>query len=103
MMRPSPRHPGAPAGRCLVSFVVVQVDLSSELGPFTYERAALAAAGGELREFEITDPAEVVPAAADADVLWLAWSPDLTGEILAQLPRCRLAIRWGVGHEQIDS
>jgi len=86
-----------------VAFVVVQVDRSSELGPFTYERAELAAAGGELREFEVTDPADVVGVAKDADVLWLAWSPDLTGELLAQLPRCRLAIRWGVGHEQIDS
>lgn len=89
--------------RCAVGFVVVQIDLSSEMGPFTYERPALEAAGGELREFEITDPADVVPAAKDADVVWLAWSPDLTGAILEQLPRCRLAIRWGVGHEQIDS
>ena len=86
-----------------MAFVVVQVDESSELGPFGYERTQLATVGGELREFDIKDPAEVVGAALEADVVWLAWSPDLTGEILAQLPRCRLAIRWGVGHEQIDS
>ena len=86
-----------------MAFVVVQVDRASELGPFAYERETLAAAGGELRAFECTTPDEVVPAARDADVVWLAWSPDLTAQVLAQLPRCRLAIRWGVGHEQIDS
>ena len=83
IIRGSPAPAGGSRQRCVVAFVVVQVDRSSELGPFTYERAALAAAGGELREFEVTDPADVVGVAKDADVVWLAWSPDLTGDILA--------------------
>lgn len=86
-----------------MGFVVVQIDEASDLGPFTYEEAALAAAGGELRAYDVTEAEDVPRVAADADVVWLGWDPALTRDLLAQLPRCRLAIRWGVGHEQIDS
>jgi D-3-phosphoglycerate dehydrogenase len=86
-----------------VGFVVVQVDLSKELGPFTYEEATLAAAGGELRTHDVTEVAELIEVSRDADVVWQAWAPEITREVLEQLPRCRLVIRWGVGHEQIDS
>jgi D-3-phosphoglycerate dehydrogenase len=86
-----------------VGFLVVQIDEATELGPFTFEERALAAAGGEVRAHDLTEPEDVAKVAADADVVWLGWDPPLTREILARLPRCRLAIRWGVGHEQIDS
>jgi D-3-phosphoglycerate dehydrogenase / 2-oxoglutarate reductase len=91
------------ASEVSVSFLVVQIDRSPELEPYTDDRATLAAAGGQLRTAESVDAEDVVTAAADADVVWLGWGPDLTREILAALPRCRLAVRWGVGYEQIDT
>ena len=49
-----------------------------------------------------TDPDEFVEAAADAEVIWLEWTPHLTRDVLHRLPRLGLAVRWGVGYDQID-
>ena len=35
-------------------------------------------------------------------MLWLAWKPNVTRRVLEALPSVRLAIRWGVGFEQMD-
>jgi D-3-phosphoglycerate dehydrogenase len=72
------------------------------MGPYDYERETLAAVGAELRVVRCADEAELVAAAADADVVWLEWTPHLTGRGLRQLPRLGLVMRWGVGYDQID-
>lgn len=85
-----------------MSYVVLQVDETPSLLPFDYERSQLAGIGGTLLEAACTSADEVAEQARDADVLWLSWKPQITGEILERLPRCRLVVRWGIGYDQID-
>jgi D-3-phosphoglycerate dehydrogenase / 2-oxoglutarate reductase len=82
--------------------VVLQAEYVGDLAPYHEEEAALAAVGARLRTIRTTDPDELVAAAADAEVIWLEWTPLLTGDVLRRLPRLGLAIRWGVGYDQID-
>lgn len=86
-----------------VSFRVFQVDPSPPLEPYTLEQELLAAAGGTLELGGCTTQDQIIERAGDAEVLWLAWSPTIDRRVLEALPSVRLAIRWGVGFEQIDS
>lgn len=81
---------------------VFQVDNSNFLVPYTYETGRLATAGISLEEGFCETPQDVIDRAAEADVLWLSWKPHLDRAILESLPKVRLAIRWGIGFEQID-
>jgi D-3-phosphoglycerate dehydrogenase / 2-oxoglutarate reductase len=81
---------------------VFQVDHSDFLVPYTYETGRLATAGISFEEGFCETPQDVIDKAAEADVLWLSWKPHLDRAILESLPRVRLAIRWGIGFEQID-
>lgn len=81
---------------------VFQVDDSHFLVPYTYETGRLSEAGITLVEGYCESPEDVVSRAADADVLWLSWKPNLDRAILERLPQCRLVMRWGIGYEQID-
>jgi len=85
-----------------VSFQVFQVDPSPDLEPYTDERATLAAAGGTLELGQCLTEDEIIERAGDAPVLWLAWKPNITRRVMESLPSLRLAIRWGVGYEQMD-
>jgi len=85
-----------------VTFQVFQVDALPELEPFGAERAMLEAAGGRLVMGECLTEDEAIARAGDAQVLWLGWKPDITRRVLEALPSVRLAIRWGVGYEQMD-
>jgi len=86
-----------------VSFRVFQVDPSPELEPYAMERELLAAAGGTLEVGGCVTQDEIIERAGEAEVLWLAWKPTIDARVLAALPTVRLAIRWGVGFEQIDT
>ncbi|HUA29516.1 MAG TPA: C-terminal binding protein [Streptosporangiaceae bacterium] len=81
---------------------VLQVEYVGDLAPYDYEAAELAKAGAQLTVARGKTAADILEAAAEADVIWLEWTPHLTGDVLARLPRCRLVLRWGVGYEQID-
>src|SRR5690606_35806711 len=59
--------------------------------------------GGTLEVGGCLTQDEIVERAGDADVLWLAWKPAIDRRVLEALPSVRLAIRWGVGYEQIDT
>jgi len=85
-----------------VSPVVLQVEYVGDLAPYPREEEALAVAGAMLKAVRCKDADELVEAATGADVIWLEWTPHLTGDVLRRLPRLGLAIRWGVGYEQID-
>jgi D-3-phosphoglycerate dehydrogenase len=67
-----------------------------------YERATLAAAGAELVAARCATPADLVAAAAGAQVVWLEWTPHIDRDTLAALPECELVMRWGAGYDQID-
>ncbi len=81
---------------------VIQVEYVGDLAPYDYEEGVLAAAGASLTAVRCADADALVEAARDAQVIWLEWTPHLTREVLGRLPKLGLAIRWGVGYEQID-
>ncbi|WP_344619966.1 C-terminal binding protein [Dactylosporangium salmoneum] len=81
---------------------VVQVEYVGDLAPYDDEVAALAEVGADLTVIRAADGDALVDAARDADVIWLEWTPHLTRDVLARLPRLGLAIRWGVGYDQFD-
>ena len=81
---------------------VFQVDPSPRLAPYTWERAAIAAAGGQLILGDCKTAEEVVAQAADAEIMLVSWSPLITPAMMDRLPRVRLLCRWGVGYDQFD-
>jgi D-3-phosphoglycerate dehydrogenase / 2-oxoglutarate reductase len=80
---------------------VLQIEYVGDLAPYDFETAQLATIGAELAVVR-GSAAEVIEAARNAEVIWLEWTPHLTREVLSQLPRCGLVLRWGVGYDQID-
>jgi D-3-phosphoglycerate dehydrogenase / 2-oxoglutarate reductase len=81
---------------------VVQVEYVGDLAPYDFESGELAKAGARLTVIRGTTAADILEVAATADVIWLEWTPRITRDVLAQLPRCGLVLRWGVGYDQID-
>ena len=81
---------------------VLQVEYVGDLAPYDVERSALERVGATLTIVRCDSAEDLVTAAADADVVWLEWTPHLTRAVLQQLPRCGLVLRWGVGYDQID-
>ncbi|MEV4617594.1 C-terminal binding protein [Asanoa sp. NPDC049573] len=81
---------------------VVQLEYVGDLAPYDEETAALAEVGAELTVVRAADGDALVEAARDANVIWVEWTPHLTRDVLERLPKLGLAIRWGVGYEQID-
>lgn len=86
-----------------MAFQVFQVDPNAELEPYAVERATLAAAGGDFVVGDCTTEDQILERAGSAEVLWLGWKPDITRRVMESLPSVRLAIRWGVGYEQMDT
>ena len=82
---------------------VVQVDPSPRLQPYTYETAAIAAAGGELVLANCASEADVIEAAGDAEILLVSWCKHVTPAVMDALPGVRLIGRWGVGYDMIDA
>jgi D-3-phosphoglycerate dehydrogenase len=83
-------------------FTVFQIDGDKSLEPLDYERLTIARAGGELVVGNCTSEEELIEKAQGASVLWLAWKPGITRNILESLPKVELVVRWGVGFDQID-
>ena len=81
---------------------VFQIDPTDSLAPYTYERAAIAADGGELVVGNCHTPEDVIAQAGKAEVLLLSWKKILTPDVMKALPRVRLIIRWGVGYDMVD-
>ena len=80
---------------------VLHIEYVGDLAPYDFETAQLATIGAELAVVR-GSAAEVIDAATTADVIWLEWTPHLTRDVLSQLSRCGLVLRWGVGYDQID-
>ena len=81
---------------------VFQIDPTETLSPYTYERAAIAAMGGELVVGDCLTPEDVIAQAGDAEILLLSWKKIVTPAVMEALPQARLIIRWGVGYDMID-
>jgi len=67
------------------------------------EQAAFATSGLALEPVWMAtrDPDLVLEQAADADALVMSWVP-VTREVIGQLRRCRVIVRFGIGVDMID-
>jgi D-3-phosphoglycerate dehydrogenase / 2-oxoglutarate reductase len=67
------------------------------------EDAAFSASGLDLKTVYLAtrDPQRVLEQAADADALIVSWV-QMTREVIAQLGRCRVIARFGIGVDMID-
>ena len=81
-------------------FHVVHTDARSPQG-FEIERELLEAAGATLELLPRGDRTPLAERAGGADALLVA-SAQITRELLEQLPRCRLVVRYGVGLDTVD-
>jgi D-3-phosphoglycerate dehydrogenase / 2-oxoglutarate reductase len=81
---------------------VFHADYAGDLEPFGYERAALGQVGAELVVAHCDSGDELIAKAADAQVVWLEWTPTIGRAVLAALTECELVMRWGAGYDQID-
>jgi D-3-phosphoglycerate dehydrogenase len=70
-------------------------------GTITPEEAVLKGAGVQYRLHQAKTEDDVVAAARDADAIILQYAP-VTGRVLDGLPRCRAAVRYGVGVDTVD-
>jgi D-3-phosphoglycerate dehydrogenase / 2-oxoglutarate reductase len=70
-------------------------------GTIAPEEAVLRAAGVEYRLHQAKSEDEVIAVAHDADAILLQYAP-ITGRVLDGLPRCRVAVRYGVGVDTVD-
>lgn len=82
-----------------MSLKVVLTDCPWE--DISVERGILERAGLELIRTECRTPQEVIEACRDADALLVGWAP-LNRDVLPQLKKCRLAMRYGTGYDNID-
>lgn len=81
---------------------VFQVDAATRFEPFTFEREAIHANGGELIVAHCQSESDVIAQAGNAEILLLARMPIVTPAVMDALPAVRLIVRWGVGYDQID-
>jgi D-3-phosphoglycerate dehydrogenase len=64
-------------------------------------REVLSKIGAELRLAEKPTPEGIVQVARDADAVLVTYAK-ITGEMLRQMPRCRIIARFGVGVDNVD-
>jgi D-3-phosphoglycerate dehydrogenase / 2-oxoglutarate reductase len=70
-------------------------------GNIVAEEAVLGAAGVECRLHQVKTEDEVIAVAREADAIILQYAT-ITGRVLDGIPRCRVAIRYGVGVDTVD-
>jgi D-3-phosphoglycerate dehydrogenase len=70
-------------------------------GTIAPEEAVLRAAGVEFRLHQAKSEDEVIAVAQPADAIILQYAP-ITARVLDGLPRCRVAVRYGVGVDTVD-
>jgi D-3-phosphoglycerate dehydrogenase len=83
-------------------FKVALIDSQfSKKGGFSEIQKLCEARGGELKVLQCTSDEEIVAQAADAEALLVVYSK-VGHELLAQLPKCRVAVRLGIGVDNYD-
>ena len=56
----------------------------------------------DLTPLQVTDPEAFFPEAADCDALLNTYGGPITADVMAQMPRCRIIARYGIGVDTID-
>ena len=64
-------------------------------------REVLSSIGAELRMAPASTPEAIVRASADADALLVTYAK-ITAEMIAQMKRCRIISRFGIGVDNVD-
>ncbi len=83
-------------------FKVALIDSQfSKKGDFSEIQTLCAARGGELKVLQCTSDDEIVAQAADADALLVVYSK-VGDALLARLPKCKVAVRLGIGVDNYD-
>ena len=77
--------------------LVMVADPLDMLQPYAEEQAAAIAAGAD---FVLGDG--TFATLRDADAILTAWTMRFTPQVLRELNRCRLIVRYGVGVDNID-
>ena len=70
-------------------------------GNIAQEETVLRAAGVPYRLYQAKTEDDVIAIARDADAIILQYAP-ITGRVLDGLPRCLVAVRYGVGVDTVD-
>lgn len=78
--------------------VVTECDFNR---PYSIEESELRPIGAELVLAEAKSQAEVIAASAEADGLLVQYAT-INAEVIAQLKRCRVLARYGIGMDMID-
>jgi D-3-phosphoglycerate dehydrogenase len=65
------------------------------------EHAALGPLGCIVTSAQCKTEEDVIAGGRDADVLLVQWAP-VTANVLENLPRCRLVVRYGIGVDNVD-
>jgi len=65
------------------------------------ERAVLGEAGADLVVLQARTEEDLLGATADADALMVCYAP-ITRRVIAQLQRCRIIARYGIGVDNVD-
>ena len=84
--------------------VIVNVDCAFLSNPgYQYEQARFASIPAELRLTPARMEEEIVSACAGADVILLEYAgTPITERVIANLPRCRAMVKYGIGVDNID-
>ena len=82
------------------SFHVLHTD-APDLGAFEIERGLLEEAGASFELLPLADSTRLPERAREADALLVRSAP-IPGELLAELPRCKVVVRYGVGLDTVD-
>ena len=90
----APLHPR----RSIMPLVVIT---DCDHGTIAPEEAVLRAGGVEYRLHQAKTEDDVIAVARDADAIILQYAP-ITGRVLDGLPRCLVAVRYGVGVDTVD-
>ena len=82
------------------SFHVLHTD-APDLGAFEIERGLLEEAGASFELLPLADSTRLPERAREADALLVRSAP-IPGELLVELPRCKVVVRYGVGLDTVD-
>ncbi len=96
-------QPDAASAAQPVQIVIVDSQFVDFGDDFAQERSAWQALGAEITQARCATAEEIVEHCRTADILAYGglYTP-FTSEVLAQLPRCRLIARYGIGVDSVD-
>lgn len=75
--------------------------LSADYPHLHFEEAVLSKIGAEVVRVNSDDEEEILRVAGDADALMVQYT-NVTGELLSEMPKVQVMVRYGVGYDNFD-